>query len=467
MTDTLDESRAGQAGARVERILAPAYRRLTIGIVSVILLVAFEAMAVATAMPVAVRELDGLGWYAWAFSAFLAASLFGMVVSGETCDRGGPRGPFLIGVVTFTVGLLIAGTATTMAVFVLARAVQGFGAGMNIVAIYVVVARAYPDRLRPRVFSAISSAWVLPSIVGPAVAGALADHWTWRAVFLAVPPLVVPALLITLPRLSELSTATPTATRRRGRKRLALAAAAGAVVLQYAGQRLGWTSLLLLGVAAALLVPSVPRLLPAGTLRARRGLPVAVALRGLFAGAFFGAEAFVPLMLVQQRGLATTLAGLSLTGGALGWAFGSWWQGRPGLRTSRPQLVRVGSLVVAAGIALTTLTVLDAVTPLVAALAWAVAGAGMGMAMASVSVLVLELSPASDQGANSAALQLADGFGSIVFIGLAGAIFTTFHSGPGASAGAFAGIFLTMAMVTLVAAMLAPRISVRAGRDTP
>ena len=88
----------------------------------------------------------------------------------------------------------------------------------------------------------------------------------------------------------------------------------------------------------------------------------------------------------------------------------------------------------------------------------------MGMAMASVSVLVLELSPVADQGANSAALQLADAFGSIVFIGIAGAIFTTFRGGPGASAGAFAAILLTMAAVTLVAALLAPRIRPAADR---
>jgi MFS family permease len=308
---------------------------------------------------------------------------------------------------------------------------------------------------------------VLPSIIGPAVAGALADHWTWRAVFLAVPPLVVPAVLLLRQRLASLVVPPSQVVRRRGRKRLALAAALGAVLLQYAGQRLDWSSLALLVVAALLLAASVPRLMPAGTLRVRRGLPTAVALRGLFAGAFFGAEAFVPLMLVEQRGLATTLAGLSLTGGALGWAFGSWWQGRPGLRTPRPRLILVGSLIVSAGIACAALTVLDAVPALVAALAWAVAGAGMGMAMASVSVLLLELSPVADQGANSAALQLADGFGSIVFIGIAGAIFTTFRAGPGASAGAFAGILLTMAVVALLAALVAPRINPRADPDTP
>ena len=65
------------------RIFGPQWRALTVGILAVVSLLAFEAMAVATAMPVAVRELDGLPFYAWGFSAFFLASLVGMVVSGE------------------------------------------------------------------------------------------------------------------------------------------------------------------------------------------------------------------------------------------------------------------------------------------------------------------------------------------------------------------------------------------------
>lgn len=108
-------------------------------------------------------------------------------------------------------------------------------------------------------------------------------------------------------------------------------AAAGAGLLQYAGRLVGDR---LLGaelavVVAVLLGMGVPRLLPTGTFRLGRGLPTVMALRGLLAGAFFGAKAFLPLMLVQQRALATTLAGASLTGAALTWS--------PGLELSAPR----------------------------------------------------------------------------------------------------------------------------------
>jgi MFS family permease len=441
-----------------EGVFSGPYLRPTLGIVATVFLVAFEAMAVATAMPVAVRDLQGLDLYAWAFSAFLTAALYGMVLAGEMCDRRGPRLPFLLGVGAFGVGLLVAGLATSMPTFVLGRAVQGLGAGINIVVIYVVVARAYPETLRPRIFAALSSAWVLPSIVGPLLAGWVADHLSWRLVFLGVPPLIVPAVLLMLPKVIALDGPSPDAVPRSGRRRLALGAAAGAALLQYAGQHLVWSSLLLLVAGLALLVPTVPRLLPPGTLRAARGLPTVVGMRGVLAGAFFGAETFVPLMLVTERGLSTTQAGLSLTGGALGWALGSWYQGRPSTRLPRHVLIRRGCALLAAGIGTAALVLVPVLPVWLAAVGWAVAGLGMGLAMASVGVLLLQLSPPAEQGANSAALQVSDGLGSVLLIGLGGALYAALRTEPGQDAATFALLYAVMVAVAVLGVAVAGRV---------
>jgi MFS family permease len=449
-------------------VLSSGHRGLTVGIVAVVFLIAFEAMAVATAMPVAVRDLDGLPAYAWAFSGFLSASLFAMVSAGEWSDRRGPRQPLLAGIVAFGVGLVLAGTAAQMPVFIVGRAAQGVGAGFIIVAIYVVVARAYSEEMRPRVFSALASAWVLPSIVGPVIAGYLADAVSWRAVFLGVLPLLIPAALMVLPRLGRFEGASavdmpagaPGRTRSAGARRrgLALAAAAGAAVLQYAGQHLVWSSVLVAVAGLALLAPSVPRLLPPGSLRFARGLPTTVVMRGVLAASFFGAETFVPLMLVEHRGLATATAGLCLTGAALGWASASWYQGRPQLRVRRSRLIQIGCLAVAVAIGGVALVLLPAVPPVVAAVAWTVGGLGMGVAMASVSLLTLQQSPVADQGANSAALQLSDALGGVVFIGLGGAIFAAGTRSGWSLPVTFAVIYLIMAAVAVVGFALAHRV---------
>src|SRR3954453_15112788 len=125
-----------------EGVLGRPYRALTVGIVSVVLLIAFEATAVGTAMPVAARELGGGSLYAFAFSGYFTTSLFGMVLAGQWSDRRGPLGALTAGIGAFAAGLVVAGTAGAMWVFIVGRAVQGFGGGLVIVALYVVVGRA-------------------------------------------------------------------------------------------------------------------------------------------------------------------------------------------------------------------------------------------------------------------------------------------------------------------------------------
>ncbi|MFB7474123.1 MFS transporter [Kitasatospora sp. NPDC056184] len=452
-------------------VLGDRFRALTLGIVSVVLVIAFEATAVNTAMPVAARELDGLGLYAFAFSGYFTTTLFALVVSGQWCDRSGPLQPLFTGIAVFGAGLLVAGAAPGMWIFVGGRAIQGLGGGLVIVALYVVVGRAYPERLRPAVFAAFSSAWVLPSIVGPVVSGAVTQHLGWRWVFLAVPVLILLPLAVMGPALRRSEKEQPVlrgAAFDRRRTGLAAMAALGAGLLQYAGQRLDLIGLLPAVAGVALLAPAVLGLLPAGTLRAGRGLPTVILLRGVAAGAFFAAEAFIPLMMVTERDLSPTLAGLSLTSGGLTWALGSWLQGRPGAERYRELMIRGGFVLTAVAIAGAALVLVPGAPSWAAAVAWGIGGLGMGMTVASVSVLMMKLSTPEDAGANSASLQVSDALGNVLLVGLAGVLFAALgggsvaaaHEGAGStgSTGAFAVIFLTMTGVALLGALVSGRV---------
>jgi len=451
----------------------PGLRRTTLGVVALVSLVAFEAMAVATAMPVAARELDGFSLYAWAFTGFLAASLFSTAVAGEVADRYGPRVPVVGGVGLFAVGLTLAGLAPAMVPFVLGRLVQGLGGGAIIVGVYVLVGQCYHDQLRPRMFSYLSAAWVLPAVVGPLVAGAVAETLSWRLVFYGLLPLVVAPVLLLLPKLGAV-TATPTLTpngasaparRGGGRVWLALELAVGVAAVQLGGQQLEqgavWLAAAGVLIGATLAVPAATRLMPAGTLRLRRGLPSVVALRGVQAGAFFGVEAFLPLMLVEHRDISPTLAGVCLTGAALGWSAGSWWQGRPGLSADRGRLCVVGALLALAGFALTSTAVLTdpAVPVLVSAIGWTLAGSGMGVAFSTLSVLLFRLSPSREQGANSAALQMSDALGCVLTVGLGGVLYAVLRGRTGDPAGfEFAVVFAVMLAVQVLGVVVARRV---------
>jgi len=476
---TAEAAKAAEAPSAPEAeggVLGRAHRALTLGIVTVVLLIAFEATAVGTAMPVAADRLDGVALYAFAFSAYFTTSLLGMVASGQWSDRSGPLAPLAAGIGSFAAGLLLSGTAASMWVFVLGRAVQGIGGGLVIVALYVTVSRAYPERLRPTVMAAFAASWVVPSIVGPLIAGTVTERFGWRWVFLGIPALVVLPVAVMLPALRRSASGPPPGGARpvdRRRTRLALAVALGAGLLQYAGQDLRWLSLAPAALGAALMVPAALGLLPRGTFRAARGLPTVVLMRGIAAGSFIVAESFVPLMLVTQRGLSVTLAGLALAAGGATWALGSYVQARPALEPHRERLVRIGMVVVTAGIAVTPLVLLDAVPVWVATAAQAAACFGMGVVISSTSVLLLKLSRPEETGANSAALQLSDGLANIVLLAACGAAFAALGGGAvsvghgaGEAAGAassshpaaFLAVYLPAAAVALVGALVAGRL---------
>ncbi|MFI9308557.1 MFS transporter [Streptomyces triculaminicus] len=450
-------------------ILGRRFRALTLGIVSVVSLIAFEASAVNTAMPVAARALNGLELYAFSFSAFFTASLFAMALSGEWCDRAGPLVPLFTGIAAFGTGLVIAGSAQQMWMFVAGRGVQGIGAGLVIVSLYVVVGRAYPERLRPVILAAFSAAWVVPVIVGPLVAGTITERIGWRWVFLAIPVLVLPPLAVMLPALRKLPAGDRTPAMDRRRILLALAVAVGAGLLQYAGQDLRPVSLLPAAAGLALLVPCVLRLLPARTFRAGRGLPTVVLLRGVAQGSFLAAETFVPLMLVTERGLSATLAGLSLTGGGLTWALASYTQSRPRLEPHRERLIGLGMALLALAVALAPLVLITSVPVWIVAVSWIIGGYGMGLTISGGAVLLLKLSRPGEEGANSASLQVSDALGSIVLVGLAGVLFVSSGggsvaadaSGEAAPPHAFAIVFALASASALVGSYLATRLSPR------
>ncbi|MER6284317.1 MFS transporter [Streptomyces sviceus] len=464
-----------------EGVLGRSYRALSIGIVSVVLLIAFEATAVGTAMPVAARELDGVALYAFAFSGYFTTSLFGMVLAGQWADRRGPLGPLTAGIAGFGAGLLLSGTAGAMWLFILGRAVQGFGGGLVIVALYVVVGRAYPERLRPAIMAAFAAGWVVPSIVGPLAAGAVTEHLGWRWVFVGIPVLVVFPLVLALPQIRRRAAGPVDGTDGtdgtdgqasfdRRRIRLALGISLGAGLLQYAAQDLRPLSLLPGLAGVALLVPAVLGLLPRGTYRAARGLPSVVLLRGVAAGSFVAAESFVPLMLVTQRGLSPTLAGFSLAAGGGTWALGSWVQSRARVEPYRERLMTGGMVLVAAAIAGAPSVLIGSVPVWIVAVAWGFGCFGMGLVISSTSVLLLQLSAPEEAGTNSAALQISDGLSNAVLLAGGGAAFAALGGGTvshtateasGSHPAAFAVVFLPMAGVALVGAWVTTRLHAR------
>lgn len=425
-------------------------RRLSIGLMLNVSVIAFEALSVATIAPRVARELGGLELYGWTFAAFMLANLVSVVLAGHASDRHGPAAPFAVGLVLFMAGLLLCGLAPTMPLLVAGRAVQGLGAGAMLATAYVAIGRAYNEHERPRQFALLSTAWVIPGLAAPALAGVIAEEAGWRFVFLGLAVLPVVAAWLSLPVMRSLGVGTrltegvlPVGAAVR------LAAGAGLLVGGLgAGELVVGAPLVLLGLALG--VPAFRHLTPTGTLRARRGMPAAIASRGLETFAFFGADAFLALTLASVRGLSAVGVGLVLTPATLTWTCGSWLQAHRVGHWTRRAMATAGVALVAAGIALAATALIRDVPVWVAGIAWGIAGLGMGLSYSTTSITVLSEADVDSQGAATSALQLSDVLGQALGTGLGGAIVAVAASGAGGRRDSLTVVFGLMFVVALL-----------------
>jgi MFS family permease len=394
---------------------------------------AFETLAVATILPKIVTNLGGLSFYGWSFSAYMLATLVGIILAGDEADQRGPAISFIFGVVLFATGLALAGTASSMITFVISRGVQGLGAGIIASVVYVCVGRGYPEQLKPRMVAVLSSAWVIPGLIGPALAGLVADFVGWRWVFLGLVPILPLATGLVFPALRKLTPSLKTRSLdfHRLLATAGLVAGAGLTLAGLQVQSMPFALVLIL-IGLAIGIPSLRYVLPPGTLGVKAGLPAAIATMGLLSLSYFGGEAFLPLTLVSIRGQNTIFAGIALTAATLTWTAGSWVQAHLAPHQGRRLLVTAGLLLVALGLAGITSVLIPGIPAMVAIVAWGVGGLGMGLAYSTLSLVVLETASTDQMGSASASMELSSVLGTALGTGLGGVIIA-FAAGAGRS----------------------------------
>ena len=432
-----------------------------------ITLVAFEALAVSTVMPDVAKEFgaDGTNLYGWAFTAFFLGTLIGIVAVGGLIGRG-LAGPFLGGLGLFAIGLLIGGLAPSMQVLVFGRFIQGLGAGAIPPIAYVAIGRSMPEELRPRMFAWLSTAWALPGVLGPAIAGIVGDTIGWRAVFLGLLPLIAIAAVATTPALRAVAPPDE-AVEGEARADASLRRRLPLALLVTLGTAL-FTAAITIGDPMLLVVLAVPglalgifalrRLTPPGTLRAARGLPSAVLIRGLVTFGFFAVDAYVSLVLVDVRGMSLSQAGIVLTATTITWTTGSWVQAHWNNRWALHTFVRSGMLIVAAGIATFMLVLIPEIPVWFAVPTFALAGFGMGLTYSPLGLIMLREAAPAEQGSASSALSLTDLLGTALGTGVSGAIVAAVFRADGQLALGLAIAFGVGLLVMLFGAAIAGRL---------
>ena len=450
---------------------APEYRRLSIGIVALVSVFGFEGIAIGAAMPVAAADLNAISNYAVAFTSFTMASLLGMTFAGLWANKIGLARVVVFAVAALALGSMIAGFAPNLAVLTVGRSIQGFAMGIDLVTMYVVIGRMYPEALRAKALGMLAAAWVVPGLIGPGLAGLLVEISSWRMTFWIVPLLLIGPIMLLIPELKRLPfVPSPVRTDAKIQITSVLVAIGALAVFQAGASHVGrWNTALVVAIfigSLGVTAWSTKALMPRGFLRMAPGIPAIVGMRGVVAGAFFAAEIYVPLALQEIRGTSVALSGGVLTAATITWFAGSWLQGSHKLKYSRQQVLFAGVLLTCLGIALTPVAVFVPssimVAALVASVVWGIAAFGMGMCFPTLGVLMLDQSPDEEHARHSASLQMSDSFGVIIATALAGSVLALASVQQGIDSKTFITIWIFCVFVGLSALLFIPQIQRKA-----
>ena len=338
---------------------------------------ATQALVVATVMPRVVADLHGLGLYWLAFGAYLAASFVFLPFAGPWADRYGTRRIMAIALTLVATGLIFAALARTMPEFIAARTLEGVGAGLDYAASFTAIVKTFSERERPAMFALVSTTWIVPGLISPTLGALIATAFGWRWVFIGFLPLLALTAILVLPSIDSARSELP--------------------VDPFGSLRL---------------------LFSRATLRFR-GRNAAFGAFATLHAAFFGADAYVTLMLTSVRGLSLTVAGACVTCGALGWSGASSAQPKLLKRFGSQRLVLAGS---ALGLLATSgmLGVTNGAPAWIAFAAWTLGGAGVGIAYSTLSLVGVANSNEGGEGAITSAMLLAGMLGMVLGVTICG-----------------------------------------------
>ena len=402
----------------------PSPRPLILGLVLAVSLHAFEQVAIVAILDDVVRALHGVHLSGLLFGTYLTATMLAMVITGERLDRGLYARSLMMGLFFFAAGLLVAAAARDIYMLLGARALQGFGGGVVQTVAFGAVNRAFPEQRRARVLAYLSQAWVIPGIIGPVLAGALAEYLHWRSVFIVVLVFVPVVPLFAFSALRALDDSSGPLSGVSDPSRIPAALSfAGALAVALVGLSMShalWVDLILAAAGLTGAGLFLARLLPPGVLCLSFGLPAAIGVLFIVFFAFFGVDSFLPMALKQLRGQGTLESALVLTPAAVLWAMASLAMARVTKR--QVPVIRLGFLFLAMGVAGSMGIVWLQWPAWIAFPAWGAGGFGIGIVHLGGTAIAMAHTPPGQEGATAAGISLVTSLGFAISTAVVGAL---------------------------------------------
>ncbi|MBL1223497.1 MDR family MFS transporter [Enterococcus sp. BWR-S5] len=169
---------------------------VTFGVFTATFMTAIEGTIVSTAMPTIVGSLQGMEIMNWVFSIYLLTNAMLTPIYGKLADKVGRKPVFLIGISIFILGSSLCGFAPSMETLIIARAIQGIGAGAVMPVALTIIADIYPMEKRAKILGLNSAAWGVASVFGPLAGGFIVDTVGWHWIFFINVPIGLALLLL-------------------------------------------------------------------------------------------------------------------------------------------------------------------------------------------------------------------------------------------------------------------------------
>ena len=396
-------------------------------------LAALDTLIMSAVMPTIVAELGGLHLYSWVFSAYMLSRAVSLPVFGKLADLFSNRVLYLVSILIFVAGSIMAGLAQNMVALTIFRTIQGIGAGGNFALVYIVLSDISEPEERGRMMSYASFVWGLASVLGPSLGGFIVNWVSWRWIFFINVPIGMLSLVGIWFFLVE--------TREKhdvveidyaGILTLVTAILSFLTAFLMGGREYGWTSPQILGLFLLFLLSAIGFYI----VERRSCEPILCfdffRLRGFSAGnglvffasmAIFSLSAFSPLFIQGALGQTPFQLGIVMMFLSFGWSAGALYCGRQANRLGEHGFALAGGAVLIAGCVLAVH--FSAETPLwTCVLAMTLAGIGMGFTSISTLLIVQNSVPQKDLGVATSSHQFTRTLGGTVGIGICGSLVT-------------------------------------------
>ncbi|MFB7718036.1 MDR family MFS transporter [Nocardia sp. NPDC056100] len=392
------------------------------------LMAALDSTIVATALPTIVADLGGSGHMAWVVTAYLVAEAIATALAGKFGDLFGRKLIFQLSGAIFILGSIVAGMAHGMDLLIIARAVQGLGAGGLMVTSMALIADVIPLRERGQYQGALGAVFGVTTVVGPTLGGLFTDHLSWRWCFYVNVPIAIIMILVAARTIPVVRNAVKPIVDYLGIALIAIGVTCLILGLEWGGQEYAWGSAMIIGLFAAAVVAlaafvavelrAEEPMLPMRLFRSNV-FTVCSILSFIVGFAMLGAMTYLPAFLQYVKGVSATASGVQTLPLVVGLFGTSILSGTIVGRTGRYKFFPIaGTAVMALGLFL--MSTMDSGTSFwLQSLYMLILGLGIGLAMQVLTIAVQNSVPYSDLGTATSGVTffrtIGSAFGTTVF----------------------------------------------------